>query len=430
MKRIHRLRLVPLALVALGACLPVAGHAQQAQQHGNAATNLRFAYFGGPDTKKLIDQILPQYTKAYPNVSVALEPIPDSRVKAVTEIAAGTAPDTFMLGDGDVGWYGAKGALADLAPFAKRDNFSLSQYLPGTLVIGHDGAHQYALPKDYSPLAIYYNVDMFKAAGVPLPTEGWTWDQFRQDAIKLTKNGVYGAALPGDWTRAVDPVVRSLGGQLDSPDGKKVQGYMDSPATVKAVQFWVNLFNKDKIAPTPAQSKALNIGDAFATGKAAMNMTGIWPSLGTAGYRQSLKFHWAVAPLPVGSTGKPVNTICYAGFVMSKSTKNPNQTWELIKYLSGPVGDAVWASNGLPSNKTVADKTGVSKDPVSSVFLKAVTFAGLPSDINGPAGPDAVGATLTEGLDLLFTNPGIPVQQVLTIEAKKGQKAVNTYYGQ
>ena len=41
-----------------------------------------------------------------------------------------------------------------------------------------------------------------------------------------------------------------------------------------------------------------------------------------------------------------------------------------------------------------------------------------------------MGATLTEGLDLLFTNPGTPVQQVLTIEAKKGQKAVNTYYGQ
>ena len=42
-------------------------------------------------------------------------------------------------------------------------------------------------------------------------------DGFRADAIKLTKKVAYGALLPGDWPRAVDAVVRSLGGQLDSP---------------------------------------------------------------------------------------------------------------------------------------------------------------------------------------------------------------------
>ena len=48
---------------------------------------------------------------------------------------------------------------------------------------------------------------------------------------ELTKNGVYGALLPGDWPRAVDAVVRAFGGRLDSTDGKRVQGYMDSAAT-------------------------------------------------------------------------------------------------------------------------------------------------------------------------------------------------------
>ncbi len=432
MKRSHRLRFLPVALVALGSTLPAATHAAPAQQGSHASTTLRYAYFGGPDTKKLIDQILPKYYKAYPGVTVNLEPEPDSRVKGVTEIAAGTAPDTFMLGDGDVAWYQAKGAVSDLAPFAKKDNFSLSQYYPGTLVFGKQGNHQYSLPKDYSPLAVYYNKDMFKAAGVPFPTSNWTWADFRQDAIKLTKNGVYGAWLSGNWVREVEPVVRSLGGTLSSPDGMKVQGYMDSPATAKAIQFWVDLFTKDKVSPTPAQQSALNIGDAFASGKAAMNLTGIWPYPGPTGYSnpKTLKFNWGVAPLPLGSAGaKPINTICYAGFVMSKTTKNPNQTWGLIKYMSGPVGDAVWAQNGLPAIKAVAKKIGADKNPVEKVFLKAVNFATLPADANSGPSAQSVGDTLTEGLNLLFTSPGTSVQQVLTIEAKKGQKVIQQYLG-
>ena len=432
MKRSDRLRFLPVALLALGATLPTATHAAPAQHASRASTTLRYAYFGGPDTAKLINQILPQYYKAYPGVTVNLEPEPDSRVKGVTEIAAGTAPDTFMLGDGDVAWYQAKGAVNDLAPYAKKDNFSLSQYYPGTLVLGKVGSHQYSLPKDYSPLAVYYNKDMFKAAGVPFPTASWTWADFRQDAIKLTKNGIYGAWLSGSWVREVEPVVRSLGGSLSSPDGMKVEGYMNSAATAKAIQFWVNLFTQDKVSPTPAQQSSLNIGDPFASAKTAMTITGIWPYPGATGYSnpKTLKFNWGVAPLPLGSANaKPINTICYAGFVMSKTTKNPSQTWGLIKYMSGPVGDTVWAKNGLPAIPAVAAKVGADKNPVESVFLKAVNFATLPADANSGPSAQSVGDTLTEGLNLLLNTPGTPVQQVLNIEAKKGQKVIQQYLG-
>jgi multiple sugar transport system substrate-binding protein len=369
--------------------------------------------------------ILPAYYKADPNANVAFEPIPDSRVKAVTQIAAGTAADVFNLGDGDVGWYEDKGALKDLAPYAKAAHFSFSQYIPSTLILGHVGSHQYSLPKDYSSLAVYYNKDMFKAAGIPFPSSNWTWDEFRADAIKLTKNGVEGFTAGGDWSRLVDAVVRSLGGRLISADGRKVVGYMNSAASVKAIQFWVDLFLKDKVALTPTAAKAVN-GDTFASQKAAMNITGIWPSLGDTGYRKTLKFNWGVAPFPRGTSS--TNTICYAGFVMSKATKHPKEAWGLIQYMSGPVGDQLWATNGLPAIKSVADKTGATHDPVSSVFLKGATFTNLPDDLNGPAAPASVGGPLTEGLDLLFNSPGTSVSQVMTIEAQKGQKDSDSYF--
>lgn len=428
MKRSQRLRLIPIALVALSTALPGAvGHAAPAGTHAAAKVDVRFANFIDakqlPAVQKLI---LPAYYKAYPNANVAFEAIPDARVKSVTQIAAGTAADVFNLGDGDVGWYEDKNALKDLTPYANAAHFSFSQYIPSTLILGHVGSHQYSLPKDYSSLAVYYNKDMFKAAGLPFPSANWTWDEFRRDAIKLTKNGVMGFTGGGDWSRLVDAVARSLGGRLISADGRKVVGYMNSAASVKAIQFWVDLFNKDKVALTPTAAKAVN-GDQFASQKAAMSINGVWPSVGDTAYRKTLKFNWAVAPFPRGTS--PANTICYAGFVMSRTTKHPKEAWGLIQYMSGPVGDRFWATNGLPAVKSVADSTGASHDPVASVFLKAASFTNLPDDLNGPAAPQGVGDTLTEGLDLLLGNPGTSVSQVLTIEANKGQKAINSYFG-
>src|SRR5205823_1653254 len=101
-----------------------------------------------------------KYKKAYKGVSVVYEPESD-RDKQVIAIAAGTAPDVFMLGDGDVRWYEDKGALANLTPYMKKDKFSTSQYIKGTLVIGTSKGKIYALPKDYSTLAVYYNKAMF-----------------------------------------------------------------------------------------------------------------------------------------------------------------------------------------------------------------------------------------------------------------------------
>lgn len=432
MKRIHRLRLVPAAAVALGAVFPVAvSHAapvaSPAHTQASKKVDIRFANFIDPkQIPQVKKMILPAYYKAYPNANVAFEPIPDSRVKAVTQIAAGTAADVFNLGDGDVGWYEDKGALKDLAPYAKAAHFSFSQYIPSTLILGRVGDHQYSLPKDYSSLAVYYNKDMFKKAGLAYPSANWTWDDFRRDAIKLTHGSVMGFTASGDWSRLVDAVVRSLGGRLISPNGRTVTGYMNSPASVKAITFWVDLFTKDKVALTPTAAKAIN-GDTFASQKAAMSINGIWPSLGDSGYRKTLKFNWGVAPFPRGTAS--ANTICYAGFVMSKSTKHPKESWGLIQYMSGPVGDQLWATNGLPAVKSVAEKTGATKDPVSSVFLKGASFTNLPDDLNGPAAPQGVGDTLTEGLDLLLNSPGTSVSQVMTIEAKKGQQNINSYFG-
>lgn len=432
MKRAHQLRLIPAALIALGTAVPLAGHTASAsttaQGRSSASYTLRFSSFFTPQEKtEFNQQILPQFHKQYPNVNVSLEAIPDQRIKAIAQIAAGTAADVTNLGDGDVDYYISQNALKDLTPYVGKS--FLNQFLPNTLSIGKQGNSQYALPKNYSTLAVYYNKDLFKAAGVPLPTKNLTWDQLRSDALKLSKkSGTYSMLIDPTNSRLAGEVVNSFGGRLISKDGKQITGYMDSATTVKAITFWTNLVTKDHVAPTPSEfASATNGGaDPFAQGKVAINITGIWPS---PTYSSTAKLHFGVVPFPQSSGHPQTNTIYWAGFAMTRTTKHPQAAAALIKLLAGPVGDAIWASNGLPAIKSVAAKVSDKTNPVLSVFLNQVKDINtLPGDLTGPDAPAAVGDNLTQGLTLIEENPSISVQKVLQIEAKTGQNDLANFH--
>jgi multiple sugar transport system substrate-binding protein len=432
MKRTHRLRLLPAALVALGAAVPMAGHAASpatpARGHNAASFTLRFSTFFSPQEKTEFNkQILPQFQKQYPGVGVSLEPIPDQRIKAVAQIAAGTAADITNLGDGDVDFYASQNALQDLTPYVGQS--FLNQYLPNTLTIGKVGSHQYALPKDYSTLAVYYNKDLFKAAGLSAPSSNFTWDELRRDALALMKkSGTYSVIVDPTNPRLAGAVVSSFGGRLISSDGKHVVGYMDSPTTVNAITFWTGLVTKDHVAPTPSQQASATNGgaDPFAQGKVAMNITGVWPS---STYKATPNLHFGVVPFPRTTGGPQVNTIYYAGFAMTRATKHPKEAAALIKLMSGPVGDAIWGKTALPAIKSIADQSSNTMDPVRSVFIKGVkNINTLPGDLTGPDAAAAVGTTLSEGLTLIDGSAGTSVRQVLQIEAKKGQQALASFH--
>ena len=64
----------------------------------------------------------------------------------------------------------------------------LSVYLPGMVDPGKFEGKQYLLPKDFSPLGVYYNKKIFDKAGVAYPQDGWTWDDLLKTAQALTKD--------------------------------------------------------------------------------------------------------------------------------------------------------------------------------------------------------------------------------------------------
>ena len=44
----------------------------------------------------------------------------------------------------------------------------------------------YGMPAGFTTRVVYYNKDLFDAANVPYPKDGWTWDDFKNLAKKLS----------------------------------------------------------------------------------------------------------------------------------------------------------------------------------------------------------------------------------------------------
>jgi ABC-type glycerol-3-phosphate transport system substrate-binding protein len=215
--------------------------------------SIRVSMWESGDALEPYNNALASFQEKYPNVEVSLEPVPqDYGTKLLADIAAGTPPDVFQLGDGDVSKYVAQGAVAPLDDFIASDSdFSMDAFFPGIANFGQVDGITYLFTKDYSPLVLYFNKDHFAEAGIELPTADWTWDDLLDAAQKLTLDGDgnnaqspdfdsgnivrWGLQIPahwGDllWLRGTLPIINAGGGSVISEDGTTVEGYLNSPA--------------------------------------------------------------------------------------------------------------------------------------------------------------------------------------------------------
>src|SRR5262249_13372569 len=139
---------------------------------------------------------------------------------------------------------------------------------PAGLAAWQRGAALYGLPADLTPMVMFYNRDLFAATGVPEPAPSWTWDDWLADAKKLTvtSNGQvsrHGTAI-GNWSA----MVWGNGGELVSPDGKRL--LLDSPQAAAGVQFAADMINVHHVAPPPQVAGGPDPAKLFKEQKVAM----------------------------------------------------------------------------------------------------------------------------------------------------------------
>ena len=150
-------------LLAIGFLLPFS--------NGLASkTTLRVANWAGARELKLERRIAAAFEKRHPEIRVSVETIPSGyKEKILTGIASGNPPDVFLLDATIIPAFLNQNVLVNLKPYVKKYKVDLSAYFPNVLRIAERDSALFALPKDFTPMVMYFNKRLFDAEGLSYP---------------------------------------------------------------------------------------------------------------------------------------------------------------------------------------------------------------------------------------------------------------------
>ncbi len=343
-------------------------------------TELTYMLWGTPGEVATVQRVLDAYRKEHPEIAIKVIHAVDYNRKLNTMIAGGTPPDVFYVNASDLQYYASKGALLDLQNLIERDSSEVNpeDFFPKLMEAFRWQGDLYGLPKDFTPLVMYYNKDMFDEAGLPYPDETWDWRKFLDSARKLTREkGSRGFKQYGFVPSFGNLPSFGYEAFVFQNDGRFLSGdfrecLMNRPEVYEAIQFYADLSNRQHVAPSNLEAKDSPLG--LNTGGSAMMLAGRWvvPDL-----RRIKRFTWDVAPIPHGK--KRATLIYTVAYGISARSRNPAEAWKLVKFLTGPRGQTLNASMGLavPTRKSIAEKV-LLNDPLpprnNRVYLDSISY--------------------------------------------------------
>jgi ABC-type glycerol-3-phosphate transport system substrate-binding protein len=264
-------------------------------------------------------------------VEITAFPYVELRDKMITAVAGSQGPDVLLLDQIWVAQYAAAKYIVPLDDLLPKSDIKAADYFPGAWGAGSYQKKVFAIPFDVGVWGmLYYNKDMFTAAGLDPEKPPVTWDEFYDYGKKLTKDGKFGTANWASTGDAVNCMIDAFtiagGGKLLDDSGKKI--LINEDAGVKALEFWTKL---TEISPPgmvgKSEEDALTL---FTSGQTAMAMYGEWGQDTIATRAPNMNYGVANLPMPAG--GQSIGT--FGGFNLALNAKSKNQdlAWEFIKY--------------------------------------------------------------------------------------------------
>jgi len=364
-----------LALAAVGSVLLAAcGGGNNA---GGGATNeadvtgtIRAANWGGnPTENSLVKKYEADFMTKYPKIKVTQEEIPDHfEDKIKTEMSANNEPDAMYVSTALMNFAAPNGRLLDLNPLMSKWGVSADEFIPTLMTPWQLNGKQYALPKDFGDLVLFYNKSMFTAAGLQAPT---SWDDIKSAAKTLTKGSVKGLSLPADAAR-FDAFLFGFGGQVLSSD--KTKAVFNDQKSQDALTLYSSFQLQDKSSDLPDKLGATWPGDAFGKQKAAMVIEGGWLIPYMHDTYPSVSYGSIKLPkFPV----KESSLLFTNGWGCSAKTKNQDACMLFVKYMTGKVVQQQVLQSGfaLPSRKDLGTDPAITSNPDVKNLFDSATFA-------------------------------------------------------
>ncbi|MET3941661.1 multiple sugar transport system substrate-binding protein [Paenibacillus sp. PvP094] len=421
MRKFAIILLIGIFVTVITAC---SAHSDQAERNssgnGEISGDLTVFGWGGGEELQSRKEATKIFKKLYPKVKVheVWLPADNIDVKLDAALAAGNAGDVIMMSPD---WKGLRSKwFEDLNPYIEKDQLDLEALLTQGVDGGYvdaDGKRE-GMPTTASDFMIAYNKDIFDKAGLPYPTNDWTWDDFSATAKQVSSgegaNRVYG--IVSHWIlQSFAPFI--YGGMPYNEDWSKQT--LDDPNTLKGYQLFGDLVNA-KAMPDDAAAKSMPMDQMFAAGRAAMYPLGVFEA-STIAKNIGSNFQWGIVMPPKDPSGKTVNIKFQTGFAMNKDSKNKEAAWAYIKTVSlnKEVGD-LYSKVNLPAAKESADSTFANLK-IEGTDISMVDFVtGLQDAITFPWG-----GSIAKAGDLYEQT-----WQQVTVQGKSAEEAAKAYTSQ
>jgi ABC-type glycerol-3-phosphate transport system substrate-binding protein len=352
--------------VAAALSLPTLALAQQKE--------VRWGQWKGTEVgEKFMAELKAAFEKDHPDIKLVTvdSPFTGFHDRAIVLHQAKKLPDVLLV---QVDWVAEFADLGMIEPLDERIAKEPKEFFANIPVTFHQQwkGKQYYLPIESGAVALFYNTDLFKAAGLSGPPK--TWDEFADHARKLTNpekrqfavTGTLQGEPPTNMTYDIYPLLLQNGAKIiDATTNKAV---FNSPEGVAAIEWYVERVNKDKVSVPGVLSNGEKEKRAnFASGNVAMMFEGPW---GVAIQKQlNPKLNYDVAPLPKGkTTGTMVrgslNTI-------TTQAQDKDAAWTFMRWLSGPKGIEMWAkgTGGFPARTDVANQDWFKERKLFQAFV-------------------------------------------------------------
>lgn len=337
-----------------------------------------------PENQKVLEELVKKFEETHPNIKIKIVNYgaQDKAVpKIMSAVQAGTPPDLVWLNPAQTGFFAEAGVLAPVEDFIKNDpSFNKDDVYEGLWELGTYKGKIYTAPFDTNNLAIYYNKELFKEAGLDPEAymgKALTWEEFRELAKKLTKDkdgdgkiDQYGFMVPFgrlEWTVWTWEVfLWSAGGELLTEDQSKP--IFASEAGIKALQYWVDLVYKDKVAKLSEANAGYKLDDFFA-GRVAMMINGPWnfPVLKSEGWLEKTGVMLMPYDKRIATNIGGENL-----FIFKTTPEREKAAWEFAKFVMSPEFQVPWAlkTGYLPVCKSALENPEYKKFLEENVFIK------------------------------------------------------------
>lgn len=357
-------------------------------------------YFETDAQKQMMQSMIDDFNSSQSEFTAShvYVPFADYEKQLTLGMASGELPDLVIL-DG-----------CGMASFIKMDlfgdvseaNIDWSEYMQGPMTSTMADGKHYGIPFATNCTALFYNKDIFDKAGVAYPDENTTWEDFREMAKKLTKDGVtgFGNAATGtdEGTFQCLQWLYTAGG-----DYQNISAGIDA---YKLMQEMVAEGSWSKDCVNWTQSDANN---NFVAGNLAMQQNGPWQIPGIEKEAPDLNYGVTVLPKKDADSGQATSILGGENMGAVKQDDMSGAIAFLEYYDQTDVMiNAMKQYGSFPPKTEAAQDSYWTADPIQKEFIKQLTTS-------IPRGPSASWPSYSDAIQTGF-------QEVMT-SAKTPEKA-------